>query len=363
VRTARGLPVLIAIGACALDRQGHLEDATAASTTTSAGGGADGGGGSNVVTGGMGGGVEDCLDGADNDGDGLVDCADPACVPGFECVPAAPEGWTGPYRVRRTAFPASLVPCGDGAVAASYFQDPAGPAACTACTCGGWSGATCGPPTLQCWDGAGCSSITTTTFALPDLGCQDAPPSLADGGGPRSCAIVVGAALTAEGSCPPSGVSFPNTAPWATQVDVCLEPAAGAGCDRGLVCVPAAGPDYGEACVLKSGDDACPASHPNESALHDGVLDDRGCNACTCTVQGASCTGGHYVVFNSDGCSPDPNNAAVSGPCLAVTGILDDGTGSVQAHAGTPANGACAAGGGTPFGSVVPTGPATLCCP
>src|SRR5580698_10770098 len=36
---------------------------------------------------------ENCTDGIDNDGNGLVDCADPACQPAYTCV-TAPAGWT-----------------------------------------------------------------------------------------------------------------------------------------------------------------------------------------------------------------------------------------------------------------------------
>src|SRR5437773_2281567 len=35
----------------------------------------------------------DCLDGVDNDCNGLVDCADPACGAGFRCVADAPSTW------------------------------------------------------------------------------------------------------------------------------------------------------------------------------------------------------------------------------------------------------------------------------
>jgi hypothetical protein len=37
--------------------------------------------------------TEDCTDAIDNDGNGLVDCADPACQAGYTCVPSA-DGWT-----------------------------------------------------------------------------------------------------------------------------------------------------------------------------------------------------------------------------------------------------------------------------
>src|SRR6185436_995373 len=39
--------------------------------------------------------AEDCENGVDDDGDGLVDCADPDCAKlGYQCVAAVPSGWT-----------------------------------------------------------------------------------------------------------------------------------------------------------------------------------------------------------------------------------------------------------------------------
>src|SRR5262245_6655050 len=40
-------------------------------------------------------GDEDCTNGVDDNGDGLIDCADPRCSPGFACVSIIPTGWQG----------------------------------------------------------------------------------------------------------------------------------------------------------------------------------------------------------------------------------------------------------------------------
>src|SRR5262245_1099528 len=75
---------------------GATNSSSSGSGATGAGGtglGAQGGGGSTT-------GSEDCLNGLDDDGDTLVDCADDDCADaGYQCI-AVPEGWTGPVLVR-----------------------------------------------------------------------------------------------------------------------------------------------------------------------------------------------------------------------------------------------------------------------
>jgi len=73
--------------------------------------------------------TEICTDGIDNDCNGQIDCADPACgALGFACVPAIPSGWT------LVAFePSTRTPCppGYGASTSDVVVDPdLGPASC-----------------------------------------------------------------------------------------------------------------------------------------------------------------------------------------------------------------------------------------
>jgi len=52
--------------------------------------------------------------GVDDDCNGLVDCADPGCVVGFECVETAPDGWSGPgilFVSANDAGASSIVTC------------------------------------------------------------------------------------------------------------------------------------------------------------------------------------------------------------------------------------------------------------
>src|SRR5262249_56746911 len=74
---------------------------------------------------------ENCLDGVDNDCNGLTDCADPACTAGYRCVAAPPPAWSGfaLYADRRTAGCPSSFPNATDTFESLTFA----PASCVAC--------------------------------------------------------------------------------------------------------------------------------------------------------------------------------------------------------------------------------------
>lgn len=84
-----------------------------ADATTGAGGTATTGSGGHAGARPDGGG-ELCDNGVDDDGNGKVDCEDPACGD-YECVEVPPEGWDGPYRIREVPFDDPTKPCAGGA--------------------------------------------------------------------------------------------------------------------------------------------------------------------------------------------------------------------------------------------------------
>jgi hypothetical protein len=309
-------------------------------------------------------GGEDCLDGVDNDGDMLIDCADNECQPGFECVDSAPAGWEGYFRMNTTPFP-NMAPsiCPDGSQPVTYFDSPNG-ADCSACSCGGYAGASCNPPPLTCWDKSpfclGGNDLDLTGL-MPDGTCFAVPGI--PGSDPRSCKLTGVASVGNPGACPASGGALLNPEPWANQDDVCGQPLpGGGGCAGSEVCVPKGGGDYnGPICIRKMGQDACPAGFQTAVEAATGAIDDRSCNACQCDVSGVTCAGGSYTVSDTDNCA-SPSVMINSMNCVNVTTEFDNNTGSIKASPPTPAGGSCTASGGEPSGGVNPQGIVTFCC-
>jgi hypothetical protein len=334
--------------------------ATTGSTSTSTGGGGGTGG-----LGGQGGGIptapEQCFDGIDNDGDSLVDCEDPDCEPVSECV-AAPPGLGAPYRVHQVALAAPATPCSGGA-SETFFAEPAGPAECSACSCGGLEGAACSLPSLTCFPGSsGCNGGGDDwTAALEDGNCHK-PIFLLGLNFQLSCRVTSPSGVVEPGACPPSPVDFPNKAPWGARVDSCGPLVAGGGCGLGEVCVPRAA-DPGQRLCFRSDTAMCPAGTTVVEAFADGT-DSRGCNACSCEPSGVSCTDGGYTFFDLDQCAmggSDPPVVIDSSACQSVTPLLDSFSWSARATPVT-ATGSCTPSGGEPVGEVTPGKPTTYCC-
>lgn len=328
--------------------------ATGGSSTTTAAGGTTASG------------DEDCMDGADNDGDGAIDCADSDCTPGFECVPAVPGGWTGYFHISRTDYPTLPPPCAGGDEPTLFHAGPAGPAECTACSCGAVSGAACSPPAFSCYtNSTTCGSgEVDLTAALQDGQCHK-PANQIGAAFALSCAITEPSQVLANGKCEPSAADFPNKAPWQNEVGACEQPTGG-GCESGQMCAPKASGNMGDGlCVQKEGDAACPAgAFSKKVQVYKDGTDGRSCAACTCGDSATTCNGGAYTVFDSNNCDNQGNDPPIpvdSSTCKNVTALLDVNSWSMQATLPKP-QGNCPPAGGEPQGAFSPTGPVTFCC-
>jgi hypothetical protein len=176
---------------------------------------------------------ENCFDGIDNNGNGLVDCADPACAGIAMCAPAVPNGWLGHAELYEGAAMPSL-----GCIA-PWTQElvpgrtaPSGtPATCGACACGA--------PNAQgaCLPSGGAATVAPVTFASTALACEGASTSPSDAG----CA--------------------------------------------GSACVAAPAPAFTAGlCVHATGVEACPAPYTVRHVYFAGVSDTRGCAPCACAA-------------------------------------------------------------------------------
>jgi hypothetical protein len=377
---------VVALGACGLSGsvdevlQGEGEEATSGSPgsptgSASTGSGGAGGGGGASTSNGVGGatGPEACLDGVDNNGDGMVDCADAACGD-YECVDTAPDGWGGPYRVTTSTLPVPApVQCDGGTAPETFFSEPAGPAECSACSCGDIQGASCSPAGITCWTGSTtCMGANTQdlTAALQNAQCNK-PTNQVANTSQLSCSLTAPAAVAQNGSCAPSAVDFPNKAKFGNEVDACPLPTSGGGCGAGKACVPKGIDPTQSVCVRQDGaGKACPSGFSVTVQAYQDAVDSRGCADCVCGDAATACSGGGYLFHDLNQCmgngGGDPPITINSVACDNVTPALDGqstsfASWSIETTAAMP-TGTCAPKGGEPTGQLNLQGPVTFCC-
>ncbi len=339
----------------------------------SATGGTAGGGGSGAEDGGGAAGSladaapgeTDCLNTKDDDGDGLVDCADPDCTPGYECVPEVPAGWEGYYRYNERAFtsPMQAGPnCPDGSVSSQYFKDEVAAIGCT-CSCGVLEGLSCTPAPLGCAPGVtDCSSsVRDWTGATASGGC--AKPD-------ASGAWTMGCKLTGP-EPPPTGTAScaasqarTGVDPFKTVVDLCTTKKTGGGCLTGEVCTPSADGTYtGSVCIAKAASSYCPSGWSATGAVaYGGYTDNRTCEDCQCTPPAApSCAGTAYTFYDEDGCNSAANYIATTA-CQNVSDAMDVWTWSVKLTTRPTLHGQCQQAGGLSKGTLDLTAQMSVCC-
>jgi hypothetical protein len=312
--------------------------------------------------------TEDCTNGVDDNCDGLVDCADPQCQPGFVCAPALPPNWLEPvvaFDQSAGSAPAPLAPpCAvpytkqefDG-----HYSLAAPPASCS-CACGSVQGVRCSTPSIQGYFDTGC----TTPCLAPAASVTSACTLLCVN------ATISGAKLTADtvpsgGSCTPSPVQTPNwdnATGWLGTARLCSTGRTTykqGGCATGQVCVEAPPSTFGgKVCIYQPGAQSCPATgYTIKHTYFSGATDTRGCsstNSCACgTPTGAQCTSS--VDLYSGSCTATPTQVTTT--CVPLSSFGGPhATGSTIASGGS-----CTPSGSVPpIGTVTPTGEATVCC-
>jgi hypothetical protein len=293
------------------------------------------------------------------------------CQAGYVCVDSAPPGGAaGYYYITQTALPGgAAAPCPANLMARTDYEDPAGPAQCTACTCGAIQGGTCSPPALTCWSGSTTCGGTGTdwTVALESGACET-PTNLLNGANQLSCKVTGAAMVTTPGSCTPSTVTFPNQGAWGTRVDACGVDQASGSCGAGQVCIPQGPTAANESlCVRYDGVVTCPAGWTTTSLTAYANADDtRACSACTCG-DGSTCGDSHYTFYDTGTCTTTGTGGSVNVGSNATNGCTDVTAEIAQnawsAKATLPAvHGTCPPGGGQASGSVMPQNPVTYCC-
>jgi hypothetical protein len=297
---------------------------------------------------------EECLNGLDDDGDGLVDCADSDCAPGYACVPAPPSGWGSPAFVSDEVTSGPPPPCGTEHFP-SLLKDnlSATPMSCN-CDCAPAQPGQCSFTSMRVFTTSGCTGGGVELTP----GCNDVDVG--------TYPFVMGEVSLSPGDCSPT-VEASNQSPpfWSSAIGVCEAVAVGAGCVDGQVCAPRPTADYHpDACVHKSGDVACPAAFPFKHRYSEGtIVDDRACSAtgCSCGDPAESCPT-NLGAFADPSCGTPTGNVHLDGSCDSLpvaTSSLSRPTGSIPAYlsGGCEPNGAA-----TVTGSVTDGAPHTVCC-
>ncbi len=386
------LAALVAAGApaCSLDTNATSTGSSTGLDGGPGGGGAAGGagGGGHGGTSGTGGssgtgavggapdggsaGQENCFDQKDNNGDGFVDCGDPACqTAGYTCKKSPPSGWEGYFRTAGDPFDTTNTPpsCPDGSPPEKYLSNP-GSTACTPCTCGALTGA-CSAARIDCSQNKDCNGATDWSAKFQSCSQVGYPSEL-------SCRLEAPAPASG-GSCPPSGGELSVKQPWGRWLYACGAPrTTGGGCVLGQSCAaPGSGAYSGSVCIRKAGEQSCPPGWSTRLVGYQDATDTRGCAACTCTpVQsGIVCSPGEYTFYDHHVCKCGSypvcqgNKVVNSTSCVDVSNLLDwsltdnkGDWGGQYTKAPAVVAGTCTPSGGQPTGSIQTTGAVTYCC-
>jgi hypothetical protein len=319
------IPIAMATGGCGLSVAGlETSGATGDGGSGEAGSGADSGSGS--------GGVDAGDDAPSFSTDGATNC-----------LSAIPSGWSlVAYESAQGACPA-----GYGGEHDEYIGVSAGAGACT-CTCQITTQPSCTAGTLTTSYGiaAGTCPSPGETFAVNGSTCSALPT-------PGNLAAYYASQPLAPsgGSC--TGLAAGNTSQ-VTKLGVryCDVPMASAE----SVCegMP---PATFAACIVTSGDVACPTNSPfaNKTLVADDEM--LVCSACTSCTVGGACSDAKVTFYSDLQCNVPVVQLASDGTCVATNSNAR--TVVAAEYSATP-NATCHATGST--ASFSPLGPHTLCC-
>ena len=307
--------------------------------------------------------VEDCFNGTDDDCDTQVDCADSNCDVGATCLEAS-GGTPGLLVPNGTVCPSGVNWASSRLVHAG-LQASAG---CKGCGCT-VSNVTC-VPTLFVYAASESECILDTAltggspvfFEKPLRFTPDSPSNPQDY---TLCELVKNQAGTSRpfgarlakfdlvAKCETSGLPQTEPPTWASSALLCTPTVTGAGCGGG-VCVPRT--TFGT-WTAEASKGACSGKLPSRQTWYSGVKDERVCGSCACSLSGGGC-GRVSVRFGNDYGCHGPDSVHVEFP-KKCGGMGYSPGASLYGEPGAPA---CASS-SAQAGSVLPSGPTTICAP
>jgi hypothetical protein len=249
-------------------------------------------------------GPEQCFNGIDDDCNGLIDCADPACTgggnPPAQCAPDPGSATPGLFVT-------------DGGCPAQYpSPSPLNAGIQSTCglgTCGGCSPYSSSYCQLQIFDNGSDSACTAGTGSVVAVVSTGSSCTALTSTIPNGNYHSLGSPSWGGTCAPPGGGSaVKNTPTWTQTAQFCSGASVGRGCPVGFVCLPATG----KHCALAAGTQvACPSSYQQNTTSFFGGFDDttRSCT-CDCAVGGTgSCSGTPSVrMAGNSGCGGGTTN-------------------------------------------------------
>jgi hypothetical protein len=312
---------------------------------------------------------ESCLNGMDDDCDGLVDCADPNCFAGFTCTPDAPADWQGPVALYQGPGDSAAPSCGMSGGYPLFEADgfdglSAAPAMCPGCGCSDPKGVACDIAQEQFFGNNQCAGGGGTLTIAANV-CQ-AFVSLSDPLG-----VAWSAAPPSGGVCLTKTMGTPVVPPvgWANRARACDGEPDGGGCGPNL-CVPRPAGNFQKTlCIVHGGDVPCPGgAYGKRSLYYQGVADSRGCTDCECgPPKGMTCTG-TLQLWDDTQCQSNTTTLTSVGQCGA---LMPDPTPppapyktlrSTKYTPGAAIGGSCTSTPSVATGEVKPAAPITICC-
>lgn len=291
-------------------------------------------------------GLEDCFNNADDDCDGMVDCADPDCTggttPKAACVPSLSTGLYG------------TTIAGDVTCPSSYPQKTS--------LKSGFVPASCNAGTLSCTSGedpgycqarrvgyavAACNGGSLPEFKVFNTdGCTALPPLASSNSFKWDAPVWSAGTCSATGSLQKVNATFSGTETFCAS-----PPAIGAGCAAGFACVPTAT----NHCTTIVGDQAtCPTSYSKRTTQYYLGIDDNLFCSYNCNGAQGACANGTLL---KSACGL--GQAAVNS-CLPGTDVTNGYDTVEVAPPSSP--GACGVLQINPVFDSTPTDPRTVCC-
>lgn len=304
--------------------------------------------------------AESCFNGVDDDGNGLVDCEDPACDPIATCVPET----TDDFRAGATVELGEACPAHFDGEKTSIFAGLTS-TGCVGCSC--TAKTICSVTVYRYETGDACPGDVRTPIATITREISSDPPAGGFGGSggpyaPASCitgtyGTRVGAApaVVSATPCEPSGTATPAAPAFEQSAEFCAARTVGRGCMAGI-CVPKAK----RHCMIAEGAKACPAGYAPRGSWFTGLADDRKCGECKCGPQTlGSCANVSVSLFKAVDCSGASFKGPVEGNSHCnIPASVGAQAASLDGQSEPPSCPAIAEVDGTVTG----TGERTLCC-
>jgi hypothetical protein len=306
----------------------------------------------------------DCLDGADDNGDGLVDCADPTCAGRAVCYDDPDE----------LGVPVASGSCPtDWTASTPYYQGIVVPTTCSGCSC---------LTTTECeylmsfFTTTDCSGTQAATATIAVIGDSTRPNEAQS-----TCTALSGTVFPTNavkvtisgpwpGMCTSDGsAATPDPVTWQTTTTFCRPSRSSSSCGAGRVCA-APLPPQTAACVRVGAPDAtCPAGYGGSAANYytaQQYTDSRTCS-CTCELlSSGTCTFSNTAFILGASCPNDVRAdlfVTPAGGC--ITPVTAGPSINEVNYAGLAFGGGAATcrNLATVGGTATPTNGSTICCP